>query len=236
LDDYSHSPVVDYASCLGAPEMFGNDVWSCCTRASWANLLRVWTKLAWGDELVTPTDVVLSDFVAEGGTKDTGLPEAKMLKRWATLGCPFPSRQFIDMIEGWAPIDISEPDHLKVAIEQCVGICAGFALPKIAMQQTNEGVPWDINGPLVGDAAWGSLGGHEVAMVGYDEAKGLWTVLTWEKSGNGVFQQVTERFRAAYMDEADAPMSRTIFGTQAKSPKGLDWNQLRSVMEEVRKG
>ncbi len=215
--------------------VFCNDKWSCCTRAAWANVLRIWTSQVWGEELITPDAVILADFQAMGGGMDVGLPESLVMKRWATVGTPFPDRQFLDLLTGWAPLDIRQPDHLRVAIDQCGAICAGFNLPATAMSQTNAGLPWDVTDPaLTGAAAPGSLGGHMTAMGAYDAAAGTWTVCTWDLSGAGVFQTMTERFRAAYMDEADAPISREMFGATGTTSTGLDWEQLNAAMQAVR--
>jgi hypothetical protein len=220
---------------LARRPVFCNDTHACCTRATWANILRIWTSQVWGEELITPDAVILSDYAAMGGTGQNGLPESMVMERWSTVGTRFADRQFLDILSGWAPLDIDRPDELRFAIEQCMAIAAGFNLPRTAAVQTAAGLPWDVTDVhLVGDAAPGSLGGHMTAMGGYDEAADTWTVCTWDLSGAGQFQTVTEAFRVAYMDEADAPISAAMFGVNGKNKAAMDWSQLNAAMRAVK--
>jgi hypothetical protein len=95
------------------------------------------------------------------------------------------------------------------------------------MAQSRQGATWDVvDASLSGDSAPGSAGGHEVAIGKYDAAAGMWWALTWSLSGDGIYQPITERFRAAYMDQADAPISRTELLCSGLTEAGLDLSAL----------
>lgn len=93
----------------------------------------------------------------------------------------------------------------------CVGI--GIEFPESAMDQFNEGKPWDVveGSPIDG--------GHYVPVVG--RSSGNLVVVTWGKT-----QEMTPDFFARYCDEAWVYLSSSALDGDGETPDGFDKAQL----------
>lgn len=94
-----------------------------------------------------------------------------------------------EKILAFAKVDLSDLNQVKLAISKFGQIYTGFDVPDSAMDQFNNGEPWDV---VAGD---GIEGGHCVTLGAYDK-DGLIAV-TW-----GRLQKLTYRFFRKYWDEA----------------------------------
>ena len=102
--------------------------------------------------------------------------------------------------------------HLYQATYLFGAVGIGLELPASALDQTDQGQPWDV---VPGSP---NEGGHYVPLLGR-QADGL-HVVTW-----GALQVMTEAFLKTYCDEAVAYVSQDCLAAQ-KSPEGFDYAAL----------
>lgn len=105
-------------------------------------------------------------------------------------------------------------------IFDAVGI--GFEFPGSAMNQFNEGKPWEVvPGAQI-------EGGHYVPIVGRPEI-GKLAVITWAKN-----QHMSEDFFSKYVDEAWAFITpESLNAKTQKNWGGYDWAQLEADLKTV---
>lgn len=91
---------------------------------------------------------------------------------------------------------------------EAVGI--GIEFPASAMDQFNQGKPWDVvdGSPIEG--------GHYVPLVGR-RANGNFVVITW-----GALQEVTRAFLVKYVDEAIVYLTTEFLNSSGLSREGFD--------------
>jgi hypothetical protein len=213
---------VDWTGKLSGAPVFLNDTLGCCTIATMAHILRVWTSQVWGEELDVPDALVESTYFGLTGGADTGLPETDVLAFWASSGLSLPSRQFRSLLSGWCTLDIANQNHVRAAVAWFGSAYIGLALPIAA----ENAAVWDMvpgAGPSFQPGSWG---GHAVPIAAYDP-QGV-TLITW-----GKLQRASWDFLAAYMDEAHGPVSRTWLQTSGHAPPGFDLAGLEAAMREL---
>lgn len=219
----------DWAASLTASPLFCNDALGCCTIAAAANRLRVLTSSVWGDEFVLPDAAVRETYFGLTGGGDDGLFETDVLNALACKGIALPGRQTEDVLTGWVTLNHRDPNELRLGIAWFGGIMGGFALPANAEALFDAGLAWDVPAgqKLTGEWLRGAGGGHEIYGAAYTPA-GI-EFITW---GRKIL--VTNAFMSAYMDEAEAALSRLWLDATGAAPAGLDLPHLESCMAQIR--
>jgi hypothetical protein len=118
-------------------------------------------------------------------------------------------------ILAFAQVDFRNPDELRQALNIFGNIYLGIDFPNTAMDQFNNGRPWDL--------AYGaySEGGHAINAGYYDVSDGLWKVVTW-----GQVQPMTQAFFDKYVEEAWVVISQEWLDANGRNPEGIDMQTL----------
>jgi hypothetical protein len=201
--------------------MYGNDTCGDCTCAAAAHLLMNWT--AHTSSMVAPAleEVMgmysaISGYDPVSGANDNGAAITDVLDYLQKTGLSG------HKIDGWAQIDHTNLDHVRMAIYLFGGINIGVQLPMSAMDQNNAHATWDV---LPDDG--GIDGGHSIPNFGYG-ATGT-TAVTW-----GALQPMTWEWFKKYCDEAYVLLSLDWLATSGLAPSHLDVVSLRADLQELR--
>jgi hypothetical protein len=230
---------VDWTGPVNGWGMYDNDTLGDCACVAPANLIRCWTANT-GAQIDLPGDAVLDAYADFGGyvtgdpSTDNGCVISDVLAGWHAQSVGIGG----DVVAGFAEIDHSGPAELRQAIALFGGAIIGLSLPRAAQGRD----AWiDVPAPphalavssiyggdfdLSSDWKPGSWGGHCVCVVGYD-LDGF-QVVTW---GNEL--RMSNRWAAAYVDEAWAPVSADWLRSGI-SPTGLDLAAMQRDLAALR--
>lgn len=118
-------------------------------------------------------------------------------------------------IAAFAEVNVNDETELKTALALFGPLSGGMNFPAVAMQQFNDGKPWEV---VRRDG--GIEGGHCVCIVGYDDT--YLYCITW-----GAVQKMTWGFFRKYFEEAWLPISIEWVNAQTGlDPEGVDLSQL----------
>ena len=208
--------------------MMANDRLGDCTAAALAHQLQIWslnvaTEITLSDEQVIK---FYSDTTGYNGDPQTdqGGSESDILKQWyATPGLLGGYN-----LAGFASIRPQSVtlNSIQDAIYLFGGAYLGINLPETIRDQ---GYLWTVpaEGP-VGKGAPGSLGGHAVVAVAYDER--VVEIISW-----GTRYWLTWDFFRTYTEEAYALVSEAwVDRVSSKSPLGNNLAELKSDMDALR--
>lgn len=167
--------------------MFMNDQLGDCVIAGRAHQTRRF-ELKEQKKLLPITDEeVQAEYFKETGGVDTGLIVSRSLRRWRVLGWTAGGGNY--KIKAYSRVSLYNRTQIKAAIYSNLGVGIGFAVPQSAMDQFDNGQPWDV---ILDDGD--ILGGHYVYITAYNPV-GL-TCVTWGKR-----QIMTWPFFDKYIDE-----------------------------------
>ena len=169
--------------------MYANDAVGDCTCAGVGHMVNQLTFYGTGTEVLPAEASVIDMYSAITGytpadpNSDTGAYCQDVLKYWRTTGLEG------HKIVAYASLDVSNLNEIKQAIALFGTVYVGLNFPNTAMDQFNNGQPWDVvPGARI-------EGGHCVIVGAYGSGKlGL---VTW-----GAETQMTEAFWKKYVDEA----------------------------------
>lgn len=169
--------------------MLGNDQVGDCTCAGVGHMRIGDVFVNQGATLKVSTEQTLAFYSAITGytpsdpDSDQGAVCQDVLDYWRKRG-------FLgEKISAFAKVNVRDAREVRQAIQIFGQLYTGFQVPSSAMDQFNEGQPWDV----VEDAS--IEGGHCVTVGAYDK-DGL-TAVTW-----GATQRMTWDFWDKYFDEA----------------------------------
>jgi hypothetical protein len=171
--------------------MYGNDQIGDCTTAGVGHLVNQLTFYGSGTEVQPTENSVIKMYSAVTGYKpgkpatDTGAYCQDVLAYWRKKGLEG------HKIVAYASLDVSNLTEIKQAITVFGTVYIGFNFPDTAMEQFDNGQPWDV----VKGAR--NEGGHCVIVGAYDSARKTFGAVTW-----GSEQEMTEAFWKKYVDEA----------------------------------
>jgi hypothetical protein len=214
-------PSVDWTKPLPADlgEM-ANDRLGDCTCAGAAHLVQTWTGNR-GDMLTIADDAIVAAYSAVAGytpndpTTDNGAALLDVLNFWRQTGIGG------HQIGAFAAVDHANVVEVKQACDLFGGLYTGVQLPQSAMDATDNGAAWsDVDDTNI-------LGGHCVALVGYD-ADGV-TYVTWGKR-----QRATWAWVERYADEMYALIAADWVSGAAEAPSGFDLAQLQADLGALR--
>lgn len=212
---------VDYYSQLPNIGMLGNDDWGDCVEAENGHIVEQQTYLGSGSsaEYVVSTDQALAAYSRiTGFDPNAGPPGENPTDQGTMIQDGLNDLRKTGFgghgIAAFAQLDPSDMSDVQLAVAEFGMVDIGFAFPASAMDQFNNGQPWDVvaGSPIEG--------GHCVGVAGYD-ADYLY-VFTW-----GAVQKMTYAFWNEYVvnngGEAWAVISEDwASAATGKDPEGVD--------------
>jgi hypothetical protein len=177
-------------------KMLGNDRYGDCVWAGAAHEHMLFNKVIQHQDVPFDDQCVLGDYSAVTGfdpndvntDQGTNVHDALSYRRKTGIADSNGARH---LIGAYVSLDPKNWDHLEQAsyIFGAVGI--GFEFPASAMDQFNNGEPWDVvpGSPIEG--------GHYVPVVGSVDSPNQATAITWGKR-----QPFTRAFYEQYNDES----------------------------------
>lgn len=215
---------VDYSCSLTHLGQMGNDKLGNCTCAAVGHIIQTWTAETDADEVIL-SDATIIDLYAKwcgyvpGDTyTDNGGVASDVLRSWYQHPVEGHS------ISGFAAIRPGNRATIRDAIYLFGAAYLGVELPLSA--QTGE---WDraADGPLTGNDAPGSWGGHAIPAIAYDQDS--LTCITW-----GKLKKMSWNWLDAYMDEGFGCLSKDWINSSGRSPPGFDFDVLTADMQAIR--
>lgn len=205
--------------------MFLNDQLGDCVCADTAH--QVMLRTANASSLVIPTDAqVRALYSAVGGyvdgdpSTDQGCDETTMEQYLQTTG--FCGQQSA----GNGMIDPGELDHVKWGVQIFGGVRFGITVNQQMEEQFANRQPWttpaDPNDP--------NAGGHDVYAVAYDDAAGVFSVITW---GGIAFVEYSLMAQPAFFQECHGSAWGDFITATGSAPNGLDLQQLLDDLPAV---
>lgn len=210
---------VDYYSQVQNIGMLGNDNWGDCVEAGDGHVVEQQTRVGQGAEVVVTEDQALAAYTAiTGFDPNAGPPGQNPTDNGTEIqtGLSWLRKTGFGghVIAAFAQLDPSNISDVKLAVSEFGCISIGLAFPASAMDQFNNGQPWDV--------VQGSQieGGHCVIVAGYDP--NYLYVYTW-----GAVQKMTYAFWNEYVagngGEAWAVISQDwVNKASGKDAEGVD--------------
>jgi hypothetical protein len=182
----------DYGNRVKNYPMAANDQYGDCTIAGVIHMLQlVYAEM--GEVFKYPGDQeVIDTYLRLSGGVDSGLVIVNVLKEWMTNGL------FGTKIAGWAPVNVHNWDHMKVAAYAFGGLYVGVEMPAEAEQQFEAGQNWHID-----ENTASPVGGHCVTISGFNsfgadiQTWGAETACTqnwWKTFGSEAYVVIPEIF------------------------------------------
>jgi hypothetical protein len=214
----------DWLSSVKDWPMYLNDRLGDCTCAGIAHILQAVSTYGQGNTVtVTDSDVLtayeaVSGYDPRTGDNDNGAVMQDVLSYWRKTGIAG------HKILAFAEVDYRNQDELKAALYTFGHLYIGINFPASAMDQFNEGKPWDyVRGSQ-------NEGGHAI-NGGFYQDGGNWKVVTW-----GQVQEMTQEFWDHYVEEAWVVITPEWLNEQGKSPTGLDLQTLGQDLADITGG
>lgn len=213
---------VDYTEPLPADlGMMLNDQFGDCTMAGLGHAVEVWSRFAGGLERVVSDAAIRR--ACEEFNAFNGAVEQDVLAQAVTGGFPLDAtgneRTNLTAI---FELDPRNPADLRRAIYECGVVYLGLTCPAYLLDGDVPAV-WDVAGPPTND-------GHCVVAAGYDQSSGLTRIVSW-----GARYDLTDRFIAAYVDEAYALVSPLWLEAGGSTPLGMTAAELEAQVSLLRR-
>lgn len=201
--------------------MDGNDQIGDCTCVCIAHMLMLVTVHT--GAMVTPTtaDVIAAYSAITGYPQagDNGAAITDVLNYWRDMGISG------HKILAWGSIDPSNLTEVRQGVWLFGGVDIGANMPQSAMDQFNNGQPWNAVSP-----DGGNVGGHSIPLFGYGADGG--TVVTW-----GQTQQLNWDWWDQYVDEAYVVITQDWINAITKTtPSGFDLATLQADLASISTG
>ncbi len=209
-----------YIEAVASWELGENDRLGTCTCVCPANVILALTTLVGQPRRTSDTDIVgfysaVTGYNAGDPNSDQGAMIEDVLAAWHAHGI---GTKPIDMLDGYATIDIHNHDRVREAVAALGPVDIGVSLPSGWEQAT----VWDTS-----TAGTEIAGGHCVTVVGYTEAGPL--IVSW-----GQVFSLTWAGWDAYATEAHALLSQDALTRAGKDVAGVDWDGLSAMMTVIR--
>lgn len=161
---------------------------------------------------------------AEDGSNptDQGTDPNQAFTYWQQTGITLPDGT-VHKIAGFLSVDPHKPREWETALYEFDCLFAGYNLPATIEGQPDE---WTVTDPsLQGEAAPGSLGGHEILKVSYDQTR--------ERNYSWTERPLTSRGFAVYCDQLTAVITTDQLSRTGVSETGLDWTALLAAAHRL---
>lgn len=221
LKDTSVPASADYYTGVSAG-MLLNDQLGDCVIAANGHIIEQQTFYGQGAEVTVTDAMALSGYETVGGyvpndpSTDNGCVIADGLSWLRKTGMAG------HKIAAYGEVSVSSMAKVQTAVAEFGAVDIGINLPNSAMDQFNNGKPWDA---IRNDG--GIDGGHCVVVVGYD-ASYLY-VFTW-----GTVQKMTPAFWNKYVEEAWPVVSADwVSAVKNVDPEGVDLGTLGQEFTSV---
>lgn len=224
--------LVDYVTKVATWPMYGNDSWGDCVWAMIGHTIQATTTYGQGATVTVSEDAVIKGYSDVTGfdpnagapgenPTDQGTVIQDALNYWRKTGVGG------HKILAFAEVNVKDAEEVEAALSLFGHLQLGINFPDSAMDQFDQGEPWDVvkHARLEGGHAV-SLGytvDNSPQLVGR-AANGNWKVVTW-----GQLQEMTPAFWAKYVEEAWVVVSPEWVSAAGSSPTGLDKAALNSV-------
>ena len=223
--DYSHG----MPTKLG---MMGNDEWGDCTAADEGHSVQVWSYNA-QKHMLTPTDQEILALYSgvTGFDPNAGPPGHNPTDQGANMqavmdylmkhGIPLPGGKTTKVLL-YVEVDVRNKQDIQRIIHEC-GVChIGFDVPAYLLPGGPPPKQWVLD--PAGDQT--IIGGHDVALVGYD-ANWL-TLASW-----GAWYQMSWDFFEQFTEEAYGIACQMWVEKTGKTPAGLTVQQMETLMKAL---
>jgi hypothetical protein len=236
--------LVDYVTKVLTWPMYANDKWGDCVWAMIGHSIQAFTTYGRGKTItVTEADVINAYTAVTGFDPDAGPPGKNptdqgtviqdALNYWRKTGVGG------HKILAFAEVNVTDPEEVDAALNLFGHLQLGINFPDTAMDQFNNGEPWDV----VSHAR--IEGGHAVDLglahtimqsqlqhgqptVVSKNTRGNYEVITWA----GV-QEMTPAFWRKYVTECWVVVSEEWISVAGASPPGLDEAALNDAFEAL---
>lgn len=207
--------------------MYGNADWGDCVEAMIGHAIQVFTANNGNEIRITDADVLKCYSDVTGFNKNAGPPGNNptdqgtviqdALGYWRKTG-----------VGGHKILAFAEVDHFNEAeMQQAAAlfgvVLLGINVPASAMDQFDQGLPWDA---VFNDG--GFVGGHAILGARYDQAKRQWYWITWGKE-----QPTTYSFIETYLEEAWVVASEEWVAKTGLAPSGLNVDGLNAAFTQL---
>ena len=205
----------DWLSAVANWPMYLNDNIGDCTCAAAGHMIQAFTTYGQGQTVTITDDDVLAAYEAvsgynpQTGENDNGAVMQDVLNFWRTAGI---GRH---KILAFAEVDTHNEDELRAALNLFGTLYLGINFPDTAMDQFNEGKPWDVAPNATNE------GGHAINAGYYDVSDRMWKVVTW-----GQVQPMTQEFFDTYVEEAWVVVSEEWLNKEGNNPDGINMSAL----------
>lgn len=223
--------LVDYMSKVDAWPMYGNDQWGDCVWAMIGHIIEAATFYATGTTIKVTTAALLKGYSDVTGfdpaagpsgsnPTDNGTVIQDALDYWRKTGIRLPSGK-MHKILAFASVDHANEAECDAALNLFGHLALGINFPDSAMAQFDEGKPWDVVKGAKNE------GGHAI-NEGVARTGGNDDVATWARR-----QQMTQRFRARYVEEAWIVILPEWVEANGSSPGGFSVPVLNSTFTSM---
>lgn len=199
--------------------MMLNNQLGCCTIASVGHAIMTMTDAAHPGHPVVMTDAEVlkgyeqaCGYVPGDASTDQGGHLSDILAHWQSVG--FDAAGRVDQVSGWVSIDIDDIEAIRFAIARLGVVSAGILMTQTAMQEFQEGLPWETPTSDV-------EGGHAVPLIGY--APTAWEAVTWSQR-----QAMSIKWWLGMAEEVYALLDEDLAGAN-----GMDWAVIQKSMQAV---
>lgn len=236
--------LVDYVTKVVTWPMYANDEWGDCVFAMIGHSIQAFTTYGRGKTItVTEKDVIDAYSAVTGFDPNAGAPGENptdqgtviqdALNYWRKVGVGG------HRILAFAEVDVTNPEEVDAALNLFGHLQLGINFPDTAMDQFNNGEPWDvaphsrIEGGHAVDLGWAQtvmqsqLQRGRPTVVGKN-THGNYEVITWA----GV-QEMTPAFWRKYVSECWVVISEEWLSVAGASPPGLDAVALNDAFESL---
>lgn len=177
----------------GIPRIMGNNnKWGTCGPTSYANALKVFSSYTQTNTVVLTSQEILGiyeildpTFNPNTGQNDNGVILTELYELEKTNGA-----RGVNLTDHFA-IDPAQNNSIKWTIRIFGPVCFGVSLTQADIQATEAKQPWRLPARRLP-----SIGGHAVAVYGWDDSTGLWDAESWAED-----QPITYEWAARNTEE-----------------------------------
>jgi hypothetical protein len=217
---------LEYATGYSNWGMYGNDTVGDCTCVAATHIIAE-GEYCNGQPITPTTSTTLEAYAAITGynpddpNSDQGAVCSDVLDYWRKTGISN------NRLTAYLQVQAGNLQQLYESIALFGNVYCGLNLPYTSQDQFANGQPWSLvaDWRTNPDAQPGSLGGHCVPLIGYDQDS--FECVTWAK-----VQKMTKEFWRYYVDEAYVVLG-PHWADAKSSPSGFNLAQLQDDLGQI---